>query len=416
MVLYKRDKTGTVFASACCVTALLNTVCSAQNGDSRVMPLQPNPPSSEENVLRYGEFDVRPHMKIGGMYDDNIFLDSSSEEDDFLWVFTPGVLLGLGDYREEKENYVYINYEPDFIVYTDNSGLNDVDHDARLKLQRRPGNWTLFLEQDFVTYSGSSVDVGNRVDEMIFTTIGNARYEISPKTSVELGAKQIIDDYDTDIPSGGMNSTNLVVEGFNIWEFEGWFDYAVTPKVKVGGGVTGGIADVRGSANQTYEQPKARVTYNLTGKLDLRASAGVEFRQIDGGKDREDLVASLGASYRPFEATSISFDAFHRNENSVRLVNQNYRSTGFALGLRQDIATIYHLYFGAGYQHLDYYATRSGVAAPRQDDYFYGRLGASWDMTDRMNLGAFYQHRNNDSNTNFDFDNNQIGLTFAYRF
>ena len=406
MVLYKRDKTGTVFASACCVTALLNSVCSAQEANPRVMPLQPDPPAGEENILRYGDFDVRPHMKVGVMYDDNIFLQSSNEEEDLLWVFTPGVLLGLGDYREEKENYVYINYEPDFILFTDNSEYSDVDHDARLKLQRRPGNWTLFLEQDFVTYSGGDVDVGNRVDEMAFTTLASAQYEFSPKTSVEVGAKQIIDDYDS----------NLTIQGYNIWEFEGWFDYAVTPKVKVGGGVTGGIADVRGSANQTYEQPKARVTYNLTGKLDLRASAGVEFRQIDGGSDREDLVASLGATYRPLEATSITFDAFHRNENSVRLVNQNYRSTGFAVGLRQDIATIYHVYFGGGYQHLDYYATQPNVLAPRQDDYFYVRLGASWDMTDRMNLGAFVQHRDNDSNTNFDFDNNQVGLTFAYRF
>jgi hypothetical protein len=410
MVLPKRDKTGTVLAGACCVTALLNTVCSTALAQEtqRVMPLQPNPPASDENLLRYGDFDVRPHLKIGSMYDDNIFISPNDEQDDFLWVFTPGVLIGSGDYGAREDNYVFINYEPDFIVFTDHSDQNDIDHDARLAIQRRPGNWTLNLQQDFATYSGPTVDVGRRVNETVYTTLLGAKYDISPKTSAEIHGSQIIDNYDT----------TGVLDGYNEWIIESWADYGLTPKLKVGGGLTAGWVDVQGSANQTYQQPLLRFLYALTGKVDLRASAGAEFRQFqDNDEDRADFVASLGSTYRPIENTALTLDAFHRNQNSVLLVNQNSRASGITASLRQDFLVKYHFYLGGGYEFLDYYATQPGVAAPRQDDYYFVRTGVNWDLNDRINLGLFYQFRKNDSNVDtYSFDDNQVGLTFAYRF
>jgi hypothetical protein len=191
MVLPKRDKTGTVLAGACCVTALLNAVFSTAHAQEHVVPVQPDAQPSEENMLRYGEFDVLPQFKMGVMYDDNIFITPSNEEDDVLWVFTPGVLVGSGDYRLREENYVSLSYNPAFIVFTENGSQNDIDHDARLKIQRRPGSWTLNLEQDFTTYSGPNVDVGSRVDETIFNTFIGAKYDLSPKTAAELTGRQV---------------------------------------------------------------------------------------------------------------------------------------------------------------------------------------------------------------------------------
>jgi hypothetical protein len=342
------------------------------------------------------------------MYDDNIYIKSTGEEDDFLWVFTPGIHIGSGDYGQKEENFTLINYEPDLVVFTHNNNQNDIDHDALLQIQRRPGKWTLNLAQGFTTFSGADVDIGDRADETMFLTTLGAEYEFSPKTSAELNLHQTIDDYE--------GSTSL--DGFNEWSAEAWADYHITPKVRLGAGVTAGIVDIRGSENQTYEQPLVRVVYELSGKVDLRASGGVEFRQFEGDKDnRTDGVFSLGGTYRPWENVSVNVDAHHRNQNSVRLADQNYRSTGIRGTLIYDLFVKYHLLLGGGYEFINYYSTASGVAAPREDDYYFARLGASWDVLDKLNIGVFYQYRDNDSNLgNFSFENNQVGLTTAYRF
>lgn len=402
-----RDKTGTVFASACCVTALLNSVSYTAHAQPRILPVQPTAPQAEENILRYGDFDVRPTAKAGVMYDDNIFLESSGEEDDILWVITPGVLLGSGDYQAMQENFILVTYEPDFIIFTDNSDENAIDHDAQFLIQRRPGKWRLNLGQTFQKFTGADVDLGERADETVFVTRAGAEYELSPKTSFELGAMQRFDDF----KGSGL-------DGYNQWEGQGWFDYWLTPKVRVGAGLTGGYVDVKGAANQTYEQPLLRVRYTLTDKVDLHASGGIEFRQFDGdGDDHEEPVGSLGVTYKPFENTRLGLDAYHRSQNSVRLNGQNYRATGARAAINHDLFVKYHLFLAGGYEFLNYYSTEEGVLAPREDDYLFLRTAASWDVTERMNLGIFYQFQDDDSNdSNFSWTDNQVGLTFAFRF
>jgi uncharacterized protein (PEP-CTERM system associated) len=113
----------------------------------------------------------------------------------------------------------------------------------------------------------------------------------------------------------------------------------------------------------------------------------------------------------------LTFDAYRRNQNSILLVDQNSRGTGAAIAVHHDLSTIYHFHLGGGYEFRNYYATQSGVSAPREDDYFFVRAAANWDVTDRINVGLFYQFRQNDSNDpSLSFDDNQVGLTLAYRF
>jgi len=416
---------GTLVARTCCLTGIVIGLTPAAHAqdfrrnpdlwhthDAAVPdPLPADPWKREpETTLRYGAIDVYPFLRGSVLYDDNIYITEENKEPDVIWALAPGILLATGDYRKREENLAALQYSPTFLLFTDNSGNNAVDHDAQGRVQFHPGNTTLQLYQGFQRYSGAVADVGSRVSRNIYTTEGSAKYEISPKTAVELQARQAIIDYE--------DSSEAPVDGYKEWTVSLFFDYALTPKVKIGPGFSAGWMDVPDSVNQTYQQVLARASYEVSEKLDLNCTVGGEIRQFEGDRDnRFNGVFSIGARYQPLENTFLTLDAYRRDEASVALVNQNYTFTGFSASARQNFAVLYSAALTGGYYHADYHSTVEGGSSDRDDDHFYVRLEADWNATGRLTVGAFYQYRSNDSSAaGFSFDNNQFGLKASYRF
>ena len=261
------------------------------------------------------------------------------------------------------------------------------------------------LEQTFQSYSGPVVDVGNRVDRNIYNTALGVKYEISPKTVVGLDGTQSVNDYSK------FNS-------YNEWTLGGWADYWITPKIKLGLGVTEGWVDVANSPNQHYDQVLLRAGYNLTEKLDARASAGLEWRHFDAGaKTRLNGIFSLGATYKPVEKTQVLVDAYRRNQTSVVLQDQTYTTTGFSLGVKQAVTERINAGITGGYEHRNYFANSASVSATRVDNYFFARPTVEWNLDDHLSIGAFYQYRKNTSRTGvFEFSQHQGGANVSYSF
>ena len=390
-------------ARACYMTALLNSLLPAGHAQE-VVTGENAGGGFAENVLKYGPFDVRPHMSGTVYYDDNIFI-RPDKESDVIWTLSPGVVIGAGDYRERVENLFTLAYTPTFIVFTENDTENAIDHQAQLVGQLRAAAWTLRLQQDVSVYSGSVVDVGNRVDRRIYNTELVTKYEISPKTAVELDGRQTINDYDE-------------ASDYNEWLVALWMDYWITPKVKVGPGITAGFLDIENSVNQTYQQALVRVAYSLSDKLEVRASAGGQWRQFQGDEpSRANGVFSLGAAYKPVEKLSLTLEAHRKDQNSVSLPDQNYTDTGFNLGIRYALDERWAVRLDGGYDNLDYDSNQSGVSATREDDYFFVKFGVDWNVGSRCVVSASYQYREDDSSDpNYSFDNHQVGLSCVYRF
>ena len=84
--------------------------------------------------------------------------------------------------------------------------------------------------------------------------------------------------------------------------------YNWLPKVTVGIGGTAGYDWVDDpTTNQTFEQINARLNYEVTAKVGLYASGGVEFRQFNGNRDTYTTpVFEIGSTYHPFEGTTIT--------------------------------------------------------------------------------------------------------------
>jgi uncharacterized protein (PEP-CTERM system associated) len=69
------------------------------------------------------------------------------------------------------------------------------------------------------------------------------------------------------------------------------------------------------------------------------------------------------------------------------------------------------------YQTDDFNADEEGAFGGRQDDFFSVTASLSWRFTTRASLTAFYEFRDNSSNTQgVDFSNNRIGCQLSVQF
>lgn len=355
--------------------------------------------------LRWWIFDVKPHVSAEAVYDDNVNISSATKQDDFIWVASPGLTAIAGDPMAEGARLLNISYTPSFVVFTEHSQYDSIDHSASIN-----GIWpfsklTLGFRQTYDRSTGGIVDVGNRVERETYGTALTSAYELSEKTSFEINAHQQIADYPAPLI------------GTKEWSNDDWINYLISAKVTLGLGFTFGHVEVDRNPSQDYERALLRASYKLTYKVDLTASVGGELREYDQGSQHLGAIFSMGGTYWPTESTSFSIEGHRDNRNSALLAGQNYISTGIGLTARQRLIERLFLNLGGSYEHAEYESAVSGVAATRSQDYFVLNSGLDVSLTERWLAGLFFRHRENLSNEgSFGFTNNQIGMQTSYQF
>ena len=360
-------------------------------------------------------------LTVRAVYDDNIFLTNTNKVDDWYFAIEPRLTVGFGDMEGRNENYVRLDYMPSIILYADHSNENAVSHLIELEGQYRFSRLTLNLFQGVYILDGTNInsivdttglfanlDTSTFTRLNLFTTRLRANYELTAK----LFLTGEVDAWVYDYPDPGFISSEMISGGLYI-------NYVVTPKLTIGAGGTFGYNWVDNpSTDQTFEQANFRLNYQVTGKLGLSASAGVEIRQFDDQRgDYVSPVFELGGIYQPFDGTTITLAAGRRALNSGVFEDQDFWTTYIVGRFQQRLFR--RVYFGlaGGYENSDYFATTSGVNAARNDDYFFISPSIDVLITRWVSVGAYYLHREDNSNIDFfSFDNNQVGLRATFRF
>jgi hypothetical protein len=188
--------------------------------------------------------------------------------------------------------------------------------------------------------------------------------------------------------------------------------YNWLPKLSVGFGGTFGYTWVDDpSTNQSFEQINLRLNYEATAKINLYASAGVEFRQFDGNRDTYDSpVFDVGVAYHPFSGTNISLSAGRRIYPSGYVSNQDFGATYVAARFQQRLFNRVYLGVGAGYEHSNYFTTDRDVIATRDEDYWFIEPSVDVAITRWLSAGVYYLHREDISN------DDQVGVRATVRF
>ena len=367
------------------------------------------------------KFHYVAHLTVRGVYDDNIEISNTNRSSDYYFAIEPAITLGYGDIVGREGNYLQFDYAPSFFLFLDHDDANAVQHMISLAGYHRFSRLALTLNQEIqlleganlnTTTSGLSnsgiIDAGGRSPVNLYATKLGATYDLTGKTFLSGGLDYSISDYRDRLISSTYLSGNLFI------------NYNYSPKLVVGLGGSGGYNWVDSpSPNQTFEQINVRFGYQVTGKISLSASGGVEFRQFEGAARGGYVspVYDLSATYQPFDGTTITLSGNGSIQNSAALAGQDYQSSTITATVRQRLLGRIYLGLTAGYERADYFNTVNSVNATREDNYYFIEPTVDLTVTRWGTVGAYYLHREDDSSTeNFSFYDNQIGIRTAFTF
>jgi len=368
-------------------------------------------------------FQYGVRLTIRGVYDDNINITHTNRIDDYYIAIEPAITIGWGDIVGREGNYIRLDYAPSIFLFVDHDENDAVQHLIHLEGYHRFSRLALTLAQDIAILDGSditlnasgsttgqiaNIDVGGRTRVNIFGTNLGWSYDLTGKTFLSGAFQNILYDYQNSLISSDSFSGSLFI------------NYNYSPKLAVGIGGSGGYNWVDSpTPNQTFEQANVRMTYRATGKITLDASAGVEFRQFEdnGAGDHVSPVYELGATYQPFDGTTLTVRGTRRTMNSAIFAGQDYASTNIVAGARQRLLQRIYIGLTAGYENDDYFSALHGVTANRQDDYYFVEPAVDVMIMRFWTAGAYYLHRQDSSNfTNFSFYDNQVGVRTSLTF
>src|SRR5262249_32452607 len=154
----------------------------------------------------------------------------------------------------------------------------------------------------------------------------HSRYEFNERSSVDVNLRYYRFAYE-----------DLGYQGYQEFRNEDWFNRGVGARLNLGIGAAFGFVEPDVSASQTYEQALFRADYRVTGKLDLKSSLGIEWRQYSHGEGTDIYpVFSLAAAYQPLTRMTLTLEG-HRWDQPAFFGEVNYSTIGFSLGAREQI-------------------------------------------------------------------------------
>ncbi len=384
--------------------------------------ITPTESAPEEVAATPRRFRYSVSVDVRGVYDDNVTLSSGeNRQDDFYTAVMPQLSLGLGDFEDRQENFVFLNYAPSGYFYFNNSDFSTIEQIGSLSGQWRLRRVTLTLSQDYQSVQSSNLnvadtgggfsnqtnlDVGGRRRVNSYATRFGASAALSGKTSLRLDASYYVSDPEDLIGSSTLSG------GLGL-------DYTYGPKLSLGFGATAGKQFVdEPSPDTTFQQMNLRATYELTGKIRASGSGGLEFRQSDDGtQDNFSPIFQLGVAYAPFDGTQMDISATGRTQNSASAFGQDFTSTQVVFTARQRLLQRIFFSVSLGIQNQSYFSTATGVSTDRNDNYYFIAPGIDVRITEFWFAGAFYTHRENDSSLPFyTFDDNQYGIRTTLKF
>ena len=386
--------------------------------------------SASRGTLRLFGLDVFPHAAVTSMYDDNLFISHTNPVSDVEWTIAPGFTIVKGDvstylpgsvtlaqvrdlldYSLVEDNarpqrFVGIDYTPAVNIFTEHGVNNNADQFAGFSAGYAFSRLAVGLDQDYSHVAEKNNEVGTRLTHDLYETRLRTRYELTDRTRIEVNGKYSLLDY-----------PDPRYQGFQEVRNEDWFNRQVGAKVNAGIGAAFGFVFPEVQEDQTYEQVMVRGIYRISGKLDLRMTAGGEYRQYGNERDNTlSPVFSLAGIYQMSEKTVFTLDG-HRMDYPSPFGDYNYVTLGVYGGVRQELVRGWSVSLSGGYDSIDYVYLLSGPSTSRTDGYFSLRASVEYEMNQHLRASLFYIRRQNDSTVDpYSYGNNMVGLQVAWRY
>ncbi len=395
--------------------------------------------SAQPLTLSYGAFDLHPRLRSTTIYDDNILFAHNGRQQDVISQVAPGIQI-LGGDRQTLETYLnraqYWNYDLNLISLSTSS----------LIVQPVEGwpNKFLLLDyspqwQEFARYSeNDSLDqfvTANAVWPMAKLILGvQENYSDQRTTIVEASQRGKIRQNHTELDAGYRlndkfsadsalvrqdvsypGNTNLL--GYTEYKGSVSLNRQVGPTLNVSWVSAGGWDEIAAGQNQQFLQSGARARFDYSELFSVDGSLGIEYRQFDTGRaDSFTPYFTLGASYRPWERTTIRVGVARQQYASLSQ-GYSYTSTGGYLTLRRDFTDRFSIWTDLSCYEYDYTSTAKVANNANASDYYSIRLTGDLKLWKHLDSQLYYQFRGNGIfQNNTVVQDNQVGLQLTLRY
>ena len=232
------------------------------------------------------KFHYLASVTVRGVYNDNIFLTRGNRVGDYYLTIVPQITLTFGDVGSDL-NYVRLDYAAGAVFYADHSSANGLQHIISLQGQYHFPRLSITLAQDIALREGANInsvlsggigsvpvvhiDSGGNTDVSTYGTSATFSYDLTGKTSVSGGIHYSTNDYGSNLIGSETISGSLSL------------NYNYRQKLTVGFAGSVGYNSVDSpSRDQSYEQTNVHLNYEVSDKLNMTASGGIEFREFSG--------------------------------------------------------------------------------------------------------------------------------------
>jgi hypothetical protein len=279
----------------------------------------------------WAEFRLTPSISLREEYDDNIFLTSENEEEDFITTVTPAISLGYDTERLKLAlDYSFIAW-----LYMHNSRENEISHNARLDSTLAVLRDILFLKVTD-TYSRVTIDQRRQVvqDNRFVNTTDSNRFSINPYLEYPLsGTLKIKTGYTYENiwykeEEGDDEESHLMTAGV-VKE--------ISPKLTASLFYTYSIHDLKTKGdNEDYDRQDVTfgANYQLTQKLSINGSYGHAWLDYKERDNYDSDTWDANANYQITEAVSFKI-GYARNFFSSVDAGTSKSETVFASLARQ---------------------------------------------------------------------------------
>jgi hypothetical protein len=357
-------------------------------------------------IVRWGSFDVRPHISHTLSYGNGLLNPTQAErQSSIINTTVAGVLLEAG-------KYLTAHYTGTINEYSNRYVTDSIDHEATISGAFGKGDWNFGASQSYSINSPILVETGQQTRQTLYSSNGNVGYQIGKRSLLEMRISRNIRLANSDVQTSQWTTSD-----WYSWVGAVSLRYQFSLLFETSAGIEFTHDEITDSPDMRAAQPYLQLVWRPRPRISATFRAGAERRSVEGDStELSNPVYAGSLQYQIFDTTAITFSATQAVSASF-FANLASKTSSRAVHISQRL--LGHLYLVAGYSvgETRYIATALSIVDGRDDKYETYHVRISTPLLTRGTIAAFAQHTDNSSNTReFDFTSEQIGLEVGYRF
>lgn len=354
--------------------------------------------TTSDRPLFWGPFTFHPHAQYRFLYGNGMLSAPGKTGSTSLQNFSPGLFVLAG-------RHLSIDYTPTWSFYSSSDFRDTIAHSLLLKESTSYEDLTLNISQTYNSSSEPLIETGRQTSIREFVTNLDAIYQVAGRFGWETNFIQDV-RFTDESPT---TREWTLVEGLN---------YRIVNGLIAAAGLGAGYVSVDPGPNMEYLRPELRVSWQIAGKLLLRAHGGLEERKYLGANShkRGQPVYGLSFDYHLTESTLVIAEA-KRAVGVSYFADEVTENNTWALKLNQRVLDIFGVTLGYEHSNLNFLTSRGTVGKVRDDESYSINASVSAAIRRHLTASLIYQNtHNNSSAVGYEFSSHQYGIELSYRY